>query len=114
MDQKISAVKGFTEEFKTFILKGNAIDLAIALVIGTAFNEMVNSLVKDIILGTIATIAGKPDFSQLAYKAIHWGAFLNTIINLLIVGSSVFVAIKVVNKLTKRRAVTNPEAPKTE
>lgn len=102
---KFGKVKGFASEFQTFIIKGNAIELAIGVVIGTAFNEVVNSLVKDIILGAIATFAGKPDFTDFAFGAIRWGSFLNTLINLLIVGLSVFVAIKAVNKLTRRELI---------
>lgn len=101
----LNRAKGFASEFQQFILKGNAVELAIGVVIGTAFNEVVNSLVKDIILGAIATFAGKPDFTAFAYGAIKWGSFLNTIINLVIVGLSVFVAIKVVNKLTRRELI---------
>ncbi len=104
--KRIEAVKGFAHEFKTFIVKGNAVDLAIGVVIGTAFNEVVNSLVKDIIMGAIATFAGKPDFASFAYGAIHWGNFINSLINLIIVGLSVFVAIKVVNRLSRRHVLT--------
>lgn len=93
----------FVNEFKTFIIKGNALDLAVGVVIGAAFNEVVNSLVKDIILGAITTIAKQPDFSTLAYGAIRYGAFINTLLNLLIVGLSVFVAIKFVNRLARKR-----------
>lgn len=92
-------MKQFTQEFKTFIIKGNAIELAVGVVIGTAFNAVVNSLVKDIILGLIANLASQPDFSAFAWGAVKWGSFLNSVINLLIVGFSVFVTIKVVNKL---------------
>ncbi len=95
----------FINEFKAFIIKGNALDLAIGVVIGAAFNEVVNSLVKDIILGAITTIAKQPDFSTLAYGAIRYGAFINTLLNLLIVGLSVFVAIKFVNRLARKRNV---------
>lgn len=98
------------QEFRTFIIKGNAIDLAVGVVIGVAFNNVVNSLVKDIILGAIATIAKVPDFSSFSYGAIMWGSFLNTLINLLIVGFSVFMTIKFVNKLMKKPLV-NTEAP---
>ncbi|MES2314571.1 MAG: large conductance mechanosensitive channel protein MscL [Patescibacteria group bacterium] len=93
-------MKNITQEFKTFIIKGNAIELAIGVVIGTAFNALVNSLVKDIVLGMIANVFSQPDFSSFAWGAVKWGSFLNAIINLLIVGLSVFVVIKVVNKLT--------------
>ena len=87
-------------EFKTFIIKGNAIELAIGVVIGVAFNAVVNSLVKDIILGFIANIFTQPDFSTLAWGALKWGSFVNSVINLLIVGFSIFVVIKIFNKLT--------------
>lgn len=97
--------KGFFSEFKTFIIKGNALDLAVGVVIGAAFNELVNSLVKDIILGAITTFAHQPDFSTWAYGSIRYGAFLNTLINLIIVGFSVFVAIKAVHRLGRRHKV---------
>jgi large conductance mechanosensitive channel len=101
---------GFIHEFRTFIVKGNALDLAVGVVIGAAFNEVVNSLVKDIILGAITTIAKQPDFSTLAYGAIRYGAFINTLLNLLIVGLSVFVAIKFVNRLARRQRKEEAES----
>jgi large conductance mechanosensitive channel len=91
---------GMLNEFKTFIIKGNAIELAIGVVIGVAFNTVVNSLVKDVILGFIANIFTQPDFSELAWGALKWGSFVNTVLNLIIVGFSIFVVIKIVNRLT--------------
>lgn len=93
-------MKQIIAEFKTFIIKGNALDLAIGVIIGLAFNTVVNSLVHDIILGFIANLFTEPDFSSLAWGAVKWGSFLNTVINLLIVGLSVFVVVKFINKLT--------------
>ena len=93
-------MKNFIQEFQTFIIKGNAIDLAIGVVIGFAFNAVINSLVHDVILGIIANIFSQPDFSSFAWGAVKWGSFLNSVINLLIVGFSVFVVIKIVNRLT--------------
>ena len=93
-------MKDFIKEFQAFIIKGNAIDLAIGVVIGVAFNSVVSSLVHDIILGAIATVFLQPDFSSFAWGAVKWGSFLNNVINLLIVGLSVFVVIKILNKLT--------------
>ena len=93
-------MKNIINEFKTFIIKGNAIELAIGVVIGIAFNSVINSLVKDIILGVIANLFAQPDFSALAWGAVKWGSFLNNVINLIIVGASVFLVIKVVNRLT--------------
>ena len=96
-------VSGFFNEFKSFIAKGNAVDLAVGVVIGTAFNQVVDSLVKDIILGAIATVAKQPDFSSFAYGAIKWGSFINSLLNLIIVGFSVFVTIKVMHRLTRKQ-----------
>jgi large conductance mechanosensitive channel len=93
-------MKNFIKEFQAFIIKGNAIDLAIGVVIGFAFNAVINSLVHDIILGAVANVFAQPDFSSFAWGAVKWGSFVNNVINLLIVGLSVFVVIKVVNKLT--------------
>jgi large conductance mechanosensitive channel len=93
--------KGFLDEFKTFAIKGNALELAVGLVIGTAFNAIVQSLVNDLIMGAIAQIFGKPDFSAFAYGAIKYGSFINALVNFLIVGLSVFVAVKAINKLFK-------------
>ena len=101
-------MKNFAKEFQAFIVKGNAIDLAIGVVIGFAFNAVINSLVHDIILGFIANIFSQPDFSSLAWGALKWGSFLNTVINLLIVGLSVFVVIKIVNRLTGAKIGQTP------
>ena len=105
-------MREFVKEFQAFIIKGNAIDLAIGVVIGVAFNAVINSLVKDIILGLIANLFSQPDFSALAWGAVKWGSFLNNIINLIIVGFSVFVVIKVINKLTGAKIGQTPEAVK--
>lgn len=102
-------MKNFVKEFQAFIIKGNAIDLAIGVVIGFAFNTVINSLVKDIILGAIANAFSQPDFSAFAWGAVKWGTFLNSVINLLIVGLSVFVVIKVLNKLTGMKIGQVPE-----
>ncbi|HEY1037224.1 MAG TPA: large conductance mechanosensitive channel protein MscL [Candidatus Paceibacterota bacterium] len=105
-------VKDFFEDFKTFAIKGNAIELAVGVVIGTAFNAIVDSLVKDVILGAIATAFGKPDFSAFAYGAIKYGNFINSLMNFIIVGLSVFVAIRAMNKLFKTKLGEPKEAAK--
>lgn len=103
IQDKFAKAKQFGQEFKDFIAKGNAIDLAVGVVIGTAFNAVVDSLVKDIIMGAIANFFHKPDFSAFAYGAIKWGSFINSIINLIIVGLSVFITIKLLHKIIKKR-----------
>jgi large conductance mechanosensitive channel len=95
-------MKNFVSEFKAFVVKGNA-------VIGAAFNQVVESLVKDIILGAIATFAHQPDFASFSYHAIKWGSFINSLVNMLIVGFAVFMTIKFLNRITKKEvAKVNP------
>jgi large conductance mechanosensitive channel len=96
------------KEFRTFILRGNAIDLAVAVVIGAAFGAVVTSLVADIITPIIAIIFGKPGFAELTLTingaVIRYGNFLNALLSLLTVGAAVFVlVVKPVNMLMERR-----------
>ncbi len=86
----------FVEEFKAFALQGNLIDLAVGIVIGTAFNAVVNSLVTDVVMPVIATIFGKPDFSAVVIGNIMIGKFITSIVNFLIIGLSVFFVLKFV------------------
>ncbi|HXB61297.1 MAG TPA: large conductance mechanosensitive channel protein MscL [Acidobacteriaceae bacterium] len=80
--------------FRDFVLRGNVVDLAVAVIIGAAFGAIVNSLVKDIITPLIAAIAGKPDFSALVLHvhggAITYGNFLNAAISFLLVAGAVY------------------------
>jgi large conductance mechanosensitive channel len=114
------------KEFKAFILRGNVIDLAVAVIIGIAFGGVVSSLVKDIIMPPIGLLLGKIDFSSLyinlsgkayatladAQKAgaatINYGVFINTVINFLIVGLVLFFVIKGVNATKKPAPVAAP------
>ncbi len=95
-------MKNFIEEFKAFAVKGNVIDLAVGVVIGVAFNKIVDSLVNDIVMQLIVAIFKQPDFSGLVWNlnggVIKYGAFINNIVNFLIVAFSVFMAIKAMNK----------------
>ena len=103
----------FLKEFREFAVKGNAVDMAVGIVIGAAFGKIVNSLVSDIIMPPIGVLLGNVDFSQLALTlkkagvdaagqpvpavAVRYGAFVNTAINFLIVAVSVFVVVKLMN-----------------
>lgn len=94
------------QEFKDFILRGNVLDLAVAVVIGAAFGKIVQALVENIIMPTIALIFGDTDFaSDWVYMGITYGVFIQAIIDFLIIAAAIFVFIKVVNKLTKNRFV---------
>ncbi len=102
-------MKNFLDEFKAFAVKGNVIDLAVGVVIGTAFNKIVDSLVNDIIMQIIAALFKQPDFASIAIHinggVIKVGAFINNIVNFLIVAFSVFIAIKFVHKFLQRHSV---------
>ncbi len=106
------------KEFRTFILRGNLIDLAVAVVIGTAFTAVVSSLVKNIITPLIAAIGGETDFSGLAFT-IHdskflYGEFINALLSFLIVAAvCFFLIIKPVNALMVRFKPDTPTDVKT-
>jgi large conductance mechanosensitive channel len=95
--------------FKEFILRGNIVDLAVAVVIGIAFGAMVNALVKDLITPLIAAIFGKPDFSSLSFtinsSKFLYGEFINAVIAFVLIAAAVYFVIVVpMNALAARRA----------
>jgi large conductance mechanosensitive channel len=119
------------KDFKAFIMKGNVLDLAVAVIIGAAFGAIVTSLVNDVIMPPIGTVLGHIDFKDLfvslngthydslaeAKKAsapvVAYGQFLNTVINFLIVAAVVFIVVRLASKLHKAPAAEAP-APTTK
>jgi len=102
--------------FRDFILRGNVVDLAVAVIIGAAFNAIVTSFVKDILTQFIAAVVGKPDFKDVVLKLngtpIYVGSFLNAVIAFLIVASVVYFAIVLpLNTLLARLKKPEPDAP---
>ena len=102
-------MRGLVDEFKTFILQGNVLDLAVAVVIGAAFAAIVTSLVENIITPIIAAIGGQPDFSALTFtinnSEFRYGAFINSLISFLIIALVIFfLIIKPVNALMAKVA----------
>ena len=100
--------KGVISEFKDFVLRGDVLDLAIAVVIGTAFGMVVTALVKDLLTPIVAAIFGKPNFSNLQFGINHseffFGDFINAVITFLSIAAAVFfVVVKPVNALQERR-----------
>jgi len=81
------------EEFKKFILRGNVVDLAVAVIIGAAFNQIVNSMVSDVITPIVGSIGGSHDFSGIKIGPVGIGKFINAVINFLIVSAVVFFGI---------------------
>jgi len=104
---------GMLKEFRAFILRGNLVDLAIAVVIGAAFTAVVNAFVKDLITPLIAAIFGKPSFGNLHFT-IHkstflYGDFINAVLTFVIVAAVLFFfVVKPVNVLMARRRVEPP------
>ena len=95
--------------FKEFILRGNVIDLAVAVVIGAAFGAVVTAFVTDIVTPIIAAIGGKPDFSGLTFTINHskflYGAFINAVISFLLIAAAVyFIIVAPMNTMAERRA----------
>ncbi|MCM1338299.1 MAG: large-conductance mechanosensitive channel protein MscL [Muribaculaceae bacterium] len=126
--------KRYGEEFKTFAMRGNVIDMAVGIIIGAAFGKVVDSLVKDVIMPPLGWLLGRVDFSNLylvlpnydgkfiSYPSlesaqaagavtINYGLFINTLISFTIVSFAVFILIKGINKL---RATKTEECEKSE
>ncbi len=118
----LKRLKKYADEFKTFAMRGNVIDMAVGIIIGAAFGKIVDSLVKDIIMPPLGWILGKVDFSKLYFVlpdyngkwvhypsldaaqaagavTINYGVFINTLISFVIVSFAVFLLIKMINKL---------------
>ena len=122
----------FISEFKAFAMKGNVVDLAVAVIIGGAFGKIVESLVKDIVMPIIGQLVGGVDFKELyinlgntayatlelAEKAgaplIKYGVFINAVVNFVIIALAIFVAIKAMSKLQKAAPPAAPAAPPEE
>jgi len=107
--------KGLLQEFKAFALKGNVIDLAVAVVIGAAFNKIVSSLVENIIMPTLGVLLGGIDFrdwsARIGDVTISYGVFLQSVIDFIIIAFSIFIAVKVLRRL-QRTEEAKPESQK--
>lgn len=117
---------GMVSEFKEFAMRGNVVDLAVGVVIGAAFGKIVASLVNDIIMPAVGYVVGGVDFSELAIVLkeasvdaagaeipavlVKYGAFIQTVVDFLIIAFAIFVAVKVINTL-KRKQEAAPAAP---
>ncbi|HMA78197.1 MAG TPA: large-conductance mechanosensitive channel protein MscL [Candidatus Paceibacterota bacterium] len=101
-------MKGFVEEFKAFAMKGNVIDLAVAVVIGAAFGKIVSSLVDNIITPLIGLLMGGVNFSGLSYSVgeavVTYGMFIQAIIDFVIVALVIFMVIKAISRLQRQQA----------
>jgi len=107
-------MKNFIQEFKNFAIKGNVIDMAIGIIIGTAFGKIVSSLVSDVIMPPIGIITGGIDFADLSILlksatettqavTLNYGLFINSVIDFVIIALSIFFVIKHLNKFKKKK-----------
>lgn len=94
------------KEFKEFATRGNIMDMAVGVVIGGAFQKIINSLVEDVIMPCVSILTGKVDFSDMILTvgdaSIKYGNFITAVVNFLIIAFSIFLAVKYVNKLNKK------------
>jgi len=108
------------QEFKAFLMRGNIVDLAVAIVIGVAFGAVVTALVEDLITPIIAAIGGQPDFSALDFtindSTFLYGHFINAVIAFVVIAAAIFfVVVKPLNALAARRkAGEGPAGPSDE
>ena len=106
------------KEFKEFALKGNAIELAVGVVVGTAFQTIVKSLVNDIIMPLISVLFGNVDFSDWVLKignnTVSYGSFISAIVNFVLVAFSLFLDVRYINKLNAKIEEAAKEAKKQE
>lgn len=115
-DKMIKKTQGLWQEFKAFAVKGNAFDLAIAVVIGTSFTAIVNSLVGDIITPLLGLITHNVDFKTLTWQVnpdviVKYGSFLQAIFNFFVVSLSIFIFFKVISSARKRLFVEEQKDP---
>lgn len=108
-------MKNMVQEFKTFISRGNVVDLAVGVVVGNAFKDIVNSLVDNIIMPVVGILIGGINFTTLSLTIwgvdVKFGLLLQSIVDFFIIAFCIFMAVKVVNRLTKKKE-EKKEAPK--
>ncbi len=114
---------GMMTEFKEFAIKGNAVDMAVGIVIGAAFGKIVSSFVGDVIMPPVGMLLGGVDFSSLAFTlkeasgdipavAISYGSFIQTVMDFTIVAFAIFMVVKGINTLKKNEIQAPKEPPK--
>lgn len=106
------------QEFKSFAMKGNVVDLAVGVIIGVAFGKIVASLVEDVIMPLVGTMLGGVNFSGLAISVgsatLKYGKFLQTCLDFLIIAWAIFMAVKLINRLRKEEPAAPPAPSKQE
>ncbi|HOO28073.1 MAG TPA: large-conductance mechanosensitive channel protein MscL [Lachnospiraceae bacterium] len=111
-EEKIEKGKGFLAEFKKFITKGNVLDMAVGIIIGSAFTAIVTSLVNDVIMPVIGLILGGVDFSALSVQVgdatILYGSFIQAVVNFILIALTVFILLKAINQVIEKKEEQKP------
>lgn len=106
------------KEFREFVMRGNVLDLAVGVIIGGAFGKIVGSLVNDILMPLIGLLLGGINFAdqaiQIGQAAVKWGAFVQAVIDFLIIAFVIFLIIRAANRLRKPAPAPAPAAPTTK
>jgi large conductance mechanosensitive channel len=91
------------QEFKKFALRGNVVELAVAVILGLAFNAVIQSLVDDVLMNLIAAAVGQPDFNRLTFRlgeaVIRYGDFITAVVNFLLIAFALFLVVRAINKM---------------
>jgi len=110
---------GFISEFKEFAMKGNVMDMAVGVIIGGAFGKIVSSLVDDVLMPLIGMITGNIDFSNLSFQigegegaaVLKYGNFIQNTVDFIIVAFCIFIMLKGINKLNRKKVEEAPAEP---
>jgi len=106
------------KEFKTFVMRGNVVDLAVAVIIGGAFGKIVSSLVNDIIMPLIGVLMGGVNFAELSVNVgdavVKYGAFIQAIVDFLIIAFVIFLLVRGINATKKKEPTQAPAEPTTK
>ncbi len=109
-------MKNFIAEFKAFAMRGNVVDLAVAVVIGTAFGKIVSSLVENIVTPLIGVLLGGVNFTNLAFtlggSVVKYGVFVQSVFDFTIIAFVIFLVVRVMSRIQKKDAVVEAEKPK--
>jgi large conductance mechanosensitive channel len=110
-------MRNLFSDFKNFLLRGNVLDLAVAVVVGAAFNAVVQSFANDVLMAIIGAIFGKPNFNKLVWEIgkgeVKYGAFITAVINFVIIALAVFIAVKTFERLQSLRVRPGEEEAPT-
>lgn len=110
-------MKVLWDDFKKFLMRGNVLDLAVAVVVGIAFQAVITSFVDDVLMRFVGAVFGKPGFQDLVWEIgdgeVRYGAFINAVINFLIIASAVFVVVKAFERLQSLRRGAPEEEEET-